>query len=76
MLDAVIDQLNTPSTLKTIRIVVFQKPMLDDFHNSLKERAAPESKKKGWLESIGDRLKCKYTDRRSRLILPHVDVQF
>lgn len=42
MLDAVIDVLrpNTPTTLKTIRIVIFQPQMLADFLSSMQEREA------------------------------------
>uniref|UniRef100_A0A3Q0R4U9 Poly [ADP-ribose] polymerase n=1 Tax=Amphilophus citrinellus TaxID=61819 RepID=A0A3Q0R4U9_AMPCI len=42
MLDAVIDVLtqNTSSPLKTIRIIVFQKPTLKDFYNSMQQREA------------------------------------
>ncbi|CAJ1078797.1 protein mono-ADP-ribosyltransferase PARP14-like isoform X3 [Xyrichtys novacula] len=55
MLDAVIDVLsqNTSTTLKTIRIVIFQSPMLKDFFSSMQEREATQAateapKDKGW----------------------------
>ncbi|XP_025999849.1 poly(ADP-ribose) polymerase family member 14-related sequence 1 isoform X3 [Astatotilapia calliptera] len=51
MLDAVTDVLsqNTASPLTTVRIVIFQKPMLKDFHSSMQQREAadPDSKDKG-----------------------------
>uniref|UniRef100_A0A3Q0R7Q2 Poly [ADP-ribose] polymerase n=1 Tax=Amphilophus citrinellus TaxID=61819 RepID=A0A3Q0R7Q2_AMPCI len=45
MLDAVIDVLsqNPSSLLTTIRIVIFQKPMLKDFHSSMQQRGAADS---------------------------------
>uniref|UniRef100_A0A3Q1EM86 Poly [ADP-ribose] polymerase n=1 Tax=Acanthochromis polyacanthus TaxID=80966 RepID=A0A3Q1EM86_9TELE len=47
MLDAVIDVLsqNTSSTLTTVRIVIFQPPMLKEFYNSMQDRetADPQS---------------------------------
>ncbi|XP_070832442.1 poly(ADP-ribose) polymerase family member 14-related sequence 1 isoform X2 [Chaetodon trifascialis] len=48
MLDAVIDVLsqNTSSSLKTIRIVIFQPPMLNDFYNSMHQREATDTKDK------------------------------
>ncbi|XP_041806597.1 poly(ADP-ribose) polymerase family member 14-related sequence 1 isoform X2 [Chelmon rostratus] len=51
MLDAVIDVLsqNTSSSLKTIRIVIFQPPMLNDFYNSMHQREATEPKDKTGL---------------------------
>lgn len=79
MLDAVTDVLsqNTASSLTTVRIVIFQKPMLKDFHSSMQQREAadPDSKDKvGW--SWGDigskikgkwlnKVKCKYTEQRA-----------
>ncbi|XP_029981171.1 protein mono-ADP-ribosyltransferase PARP14-like isoform X2 [Sphaeramia orbicularis] len=59
MLDGVIDVLsqNPSSILKTIRIVIFQPPMLKDFYNSMHERQstqANETKDKGSiLHTIG-----------------------
>ncbi|KAM4731160.1 LOW QUALITY PROTEIN: poly(ADP-ribose) polymerase family member 14-related sequence 1 [Anableps anableps] len=52
MLDAVIDVFsqNTSSSLTLIRIVIFQKPMLKDFHSSMR-REATDSKDKGGLWS-------------------------
>lgn len=68
MLDAVTDVLsqNTASPLTTVRIVIFQKPMLKDFHSSMQQREAadPDSKDKGgwrWLNKV----KCKYTEQRA-----------
>uniref|UniRef100_UPI000D2F8DAA poly [ADP-ribose] polymerase 15-like n=1 Tax=Maylandia zebra TaxID=106582 RepID=UPI000D2F8DAA len=63
MLDAVIDALrqNTSSPLTTIRIVIFQKAMLKDFHSSLEQRAAtdrkPKDKRKGTLAGIASKFK-------------------
>ncbi|XP_070693875.1 poly(ADP-ribose) polymerase family member 14-related sequence 1 [Pempheris klunzingeri] len=47
MLDAVIDMLNqnTSTTLKTVRIVIFQPHMLKDFYDSMHQREATESVK-------------------------------
>lgn len=65
MLDAVIDALrqNTSSPLTTIRIVIFQKAMLKDFHSSLEQRAAtdrkPKDKRKGILAGIASKFKGK-----------------
>lgn len=66
MLDAVTDVLsqNTSSPLTTVRIVIFQKPMLKDFHSSMQQREAadPDSKDKaGW--SWLNKVKCKYTEQ-------------
>ncbi|XP_039883588.1 protein mono-ADP-ribosyltransferase PARP14-like isoform X2 [Simochromis diagramma] len=58
MLDAVIDVLsqNSFGPLTTIRIVIFQKAMLKDFHSSLEQRAAtdpnPKEKRKGAWRGI------------------------
>ncbi|XP_005751189.1 poly [ADP-ribose] polymerase 14-like [Pundamilia nyererei] len=59
MLDAVTDVLsqNTSSPLTTVRIVIFQKPMLKDFHSSMQQREAadPNSKDKAgwsWLNKV------------------------
>lgn len=62
MLDAVIEVLsqNTSSTLKTIRIVIFQPPMLKEFYNSMHQRETTEPKDKGnFWGSIGSKIKCK-----------------
>ncbi|XP_054470681.1 protein mono-ADP-ribosyltransferase PARP14-like [Anoplopoma fimbria] len=60
MLDAVIDVLgqNTPGPLKTIRIVIFQPPMLKDFYNSMHQREAPDPNNIGgfWV-NIGSKIK-------------------
>ncbi|CAI5656799.1 unnamed protein product [Oreochromis niloticus] len=51
MLDAVTDVMsqNISNSLTTIRIVIFQKPMLKDFHSSMQQREAadPDSKDLG-----------------------------
>ncbi|XP_053185151.1 protein mono-ADP-ribosyltransferase PARP14-like [Scomber japonicus] len=60
MLDAVIDVLsqNTSSPLKTVRIVIFQAPMLKDFYKSMHHREATEPKSKGgFWENIGSKIK-------------------
>ncbi|KAM3607106.1 uncharacterized protein V6R79_001842 [Siganus canaliculatus] len=53
MLDAVIDVLsqNPSSAMKTVRIVIFQAPMLKDFAKSMQERevTGPKDKSKHWL---------------------------
>lgn len=64
MLDAVIDVLsqNTSSTLKTIRIVIFQPPMLKEFYNSMHQKEAPDpNNQTGFWGNIGSKLKCKYS---------------
>lgn len=72
MLDAVIDVLsqNTNSTLKTIRIVIFQAPMLKEFYNSMHQREATESKDKGgfWVH-IGSKIKCKYSKGKQMVFI-------
>ncbi|KAE8299582.1 Poly [ADP-ribose] polymerase 14 [Larimichthys crocea] len=60
MLDAVIDVLsqNTSSTLKTIRIVIFQAPMLKEFYSSMHQREAPDPKNQaGFWGNIGSKIK-------------------
>ncbi|KAM9365083.1 poly(ADP-ribose) polymerase family member 14-related sequence 1 isoform 2-T2 [Pholidichthys leucotaenia] len=60
MMDAVIDVLsqNTPSTLKTIRIVIFQPHMLKEFHSSMQEREGTDPKgKTGFFASLTSKLK-------------------
>ncbi|XP_034742022.1 poly(ADP-ribose) polymerase family member 14-related sequence 1 isoform X2 [Etheostoma cragini] len=60
MLDAVVDVLSQyPSgPLKTIRIVIFQPPMLKDFCNSMQQREATDPKGTGgFLGSIGSKIK-------------------
>uniref|UniRef100_A0A8C7ZG84 Poly [ADP-ribose] polymerase n=1 Tax=Oryzias sinensis TaxID=183150 RepID=A0A8C7ZG84_9TELE len=60
MLDAVIDVLsqNPSSTLKTVRIIIFQQQMLKDFYNSMQQREAGEQQEKAKVpSSIGQRLK-------------------
>ncbi|XP_028992073.1 poly(ADP-ribose) polymerase family member 14-related sequence 1 [Betta splendens] len=59
MLDAAIEVLtqNTSSSLKTVRIVIFQPPMLNDFYNSMDQRVQTDKTdakgKKGLLASFG-----------------------
>ncbi|XP_069389111.1 protein mono-ADP-ribosyltransferase PARP14-like [Paralichthys olivaceus] len=59
MLDAVIDVLSqsTHGSLKTIRIVIFQPPMLKDFHSSMQHRgqsaaSKPNDKGTGWWRKL------------------------
>ncbi|XP_053185149.1 poly(ADP-ribose) polymerase family member 14-related sequence 1 isoform X2 [Scomber japonicus] len=64
MLDAVIDVLsqNTSSPLKTVRIVIFQAPMLTEFYKSMHHREATEPKSKGGLwENLGSKIKSFFT---------------
>uniref|UniRef100_UPI003AB08C90 poly(ADP-ribose) polymerase family member 14-related sequence 1 n=1 Tax=Centroberyx gerrardi TaxID=166262 RepID=UPI003AB08C90 len=62
MLDAVVDVLSTPNTLKTIRIVIFQPPMLKDFYNSLQTKAATDAKDKaGFWGNLGSKIKSLFT---------------
>lgn len=65
MLDAVIDVLsqNSSSTLKTIRIVIFQPSMLKEFYNSMHQREATGPKALSWLGSIGIKIKGKHYKR-------------
>ncbi|XP_069010893.1 poly(ADP-ribose) polymerase family member 14-related sequence 1 isoform X2 [Embiotoca jacksoni] len=51
MLDAVIDVFsqNPSSALTTVRIVIFQKQMLKEFHTSMQERGADDSKDNGTI---------------------------
>lgn len=53
MFDAVIDELsqNTSNTLNTVRIVVFQTPMLNDFYTSMQQREASATKSASWFIS-------------------------
>lgn len=46
MFDAVMDELsqNSSTTLNTVRIVVFQPPMLKDFYTSMQQREASVTK--------------------------------
>lgn len=55
MLDAVIDVLtkNPTSSLKTVRVVIFQKPMLKDFHDSLQQRSVGDGKDKQESGGVG-----------------------
>lgn len=61
MLDAVIDVLsqNSSTTLKTIRIIIFQPPMLKDFFNSMEQREATHPKAKSLLGSLASKIKGK-----------------
>lgn len=70
MLDAVTDVLsqNTSSPLTTVRIVIFQKHMLKDFHSSMQQREAadPDTKDKGgwsWLNKVKSFLTGGSTDK-------------
>lgn len=57
MMDAVVDFLTqTPqSSLKMVRIVIFQAPMLVDFHQSMVKREATEKQKN---DSTWSKLTC------------------
>lgn len=60
MLDAVVDVLsqNTSASLKTIRIVIFQPPMLKEFYNSMHQREATEPKDKGgFFGNLGSKIR-------------------
>lgn len=61
MLDAVIDVLSQKSstTLKTIRIIIFQPPMLKDFFSSMEQRETAHSKARSLLGSLASKLKGK-----------------
>lgn len=63
MLDAAIDVLsqNTSSTLKTIRIVIFQPPMLKEFYNSMHQRETPDPAKAGFWGNLGSKIKSLFT---------------
>lgn len=58
MLDAVIEVVNqnSSSTLQSIRIVIFQSPMLKDFYDSMQERHVTGSKPTTWLQSFGNQV--------------------
>lgn len=58
MFDAVIDVLsqNSSTCLNTVRIVLFQPPMLNDFYTSMQQRAATE-KPASWIESAMSKLR-------------------
>ncbi|XP_075904598.1 poly(ADP-ribose) polymerase family member 14-related sequence 1 isoform X2 [Nelusetta ayraudi] len=58
MLDAVIEVVNqnSSSTLQSIRIVIFQLPMLKDFYDSMQERHVTGSKPTTWLQSFGNQV--------------------
>ncbi|KAK5861428.1 hypothetical protein PBY51_022825 [Eleginops maclovinus] len=59
MLDAVIEVLsqNTNGPLKTVRIVIFQQPMLKEFSNSMHHREATAPKDKSWIWNPFDKIK-------------------
>nr|XP_020500425.1 protein mono-ADP-ribosyltransferase PARP14-like isoform X1 [Labrus bergylta] len=61
MLDAVIDVLsqNTSTKLQKVRIVIFQQPMLKDFHRSMQEREEKKGASQGWLGSITSTIQSK-----------------
>lgn len=70
MFDAVTDVLsqNTISHLKTIRIVIFQPPMLKEFYNSMHQREqsnVPKPNNKGWFWGTIGSLKCKYREENN-----------
>lgn len=56
MLDAVIEVVNqnSSSTLQSIRIIIFQSPMLKDFNSSMQERQVPSAKSTTWMQSISN----------------------
>lgn len=58
MLDAVIEVVNqnSSSTLQSIRIIIFQSPMLKDFCDSMQERHVTSSKPTTWLQSFSNTL--------------------
>lgn len=84
MLDAVTDVLsqNTSSTLKTIRVVIFQPPMLKEFYNSMHQREATDATqsmgdKGGFWGSIGSKIKCKYSkENHFRVHIPSSIITF
>ncbi|XP_028292547.1 poly(ADP-ribose) polymerase family member 14-related sequence 1 isoform X2 [Gouania willdenowi] len=59
MLDAVISVLskNTSGTLTTLRIVIFQEPMLNDFYSSMQERQVTDTKDKGFWQNFHSKVK-------------------
>ncbi|XP_040913508.1 poly(ADP-ribose) polymerase family member 14-related sequence 1 [Toxotes jaculatrix] len=60
MLDAVIDVLGQDPSgpLQTVRIVIFQPPMLKEFHNSMTEREVTEPKdKSGFWVNLSSKIK-------------------
>lgn len=58
MLDAVIEVVNqnSSSTLQSIRIIIFQSPMLKDFYDSMQERQVTNSKPTTWFQSLSNTL--------------------
>uniref|UniRef100_A0A3B5AGG8 Poly [ADP-ribose] polymerase n=1 Tax=Stegastes partitus TaxID=144197 RepID=A0A3B5AGG8_9TELE len=86
MLDAVIEVLsqNTSSTLTTVRIVIFQAPMLKEFYNSMQERETPDPKPvatpssdpkdKGWWENIGSKIKSFFVSERTEKLQMEGDI--
>ncbi|XP_041856787.1 poly(ADP-ribose) polymerase family member 14-related sequence 1 isoform X2 [Melanotaenia boesemani] len=68
MLDAVSDVLsqNPSSSLTTIRIVIFQQPMLQDFSTSMQQREGTEQKDKGgfWM-NLGSKIKTLFVGESS-----------
>lgn len=61
MFDAVIDVLsqNTSTTLNTVRIVLFQPPMLKDFYTSMQQREATVTKPASWIGSTMSKIRGK-----------------
>lgn len=70
MLEAVIEVLsqNSSTTLQTIRIVIFQAPMLKDFCSSMQEREATDPKATSWLQSIGNRIKGRLCEKNNLML--------
>lgn len=56
MLDAVIEVVNqnSSSILQSIRIIIFQSPMLKDFYDSMQERQVTNSKPTTWFQSLSN----------------------
>nr|XP_046259475.1 poly(ADP-ribose) polymerase family member 14-related sequence 1 isoform X2 [Scatophagus argus] len=77
MLDAVIDVLtqNTTITMKTVRIVIFQQPMLKDFYSSMQQREAsdPKDTTGSWFGTIGSKIKSFFTGSADK---PPIDGDF
>lgn len=72
MMDAVIDVLSQYPTapMKTVRVVIFQPPMLKDFYDSMHEREGTGSKadpknKAGFLANLGAKIKGEYRGKNN-----------
>lgn len=59
MLNAVIEVVNqnSSSSLQSVRIVIFQAPMLQDFYSSMQERQASSSKQNAILQTVSNAFK-------------------